>query len=259
MTEPKGHIEIYSQRFSLIVDDAGIEHVKVKDLCEPFGIDARAQQQRLERLPWAMSCKITGLRSNGRKHVFSCIPLRRVPMFFATLSPGHFGEEHRDAIVAMQVEAADAVAAYYIDGGTINPRASRSQLEQFAETLASYFRDEPTSEPIWPDAFVRRYAEWHGTIWKPGSRHPFSMRSANWFLYTMIFPSQVLEVIRSKGLAEGVRYHQMLTDAPRNYLAAKLELAAGIAEACRTEKQWRQTMARIHGKSVDDGSLEMFE
>lgn len=242
-------ISIHGHSFPILLDALGVEHVKVKDLCEPFELNVQAQTRRLEDAPWATLAKIASVRSSGKRTNFWCLPLRRVVMFFATLSPGHVSEAFRPILIAMQNEVSDAIDDYYRKGGAIRTSSTMAQLLELQEQIQALIRDIPLEDSIWPSEFVRQYAKWHHLSWQEGERQPFSMKAANWFFYEMIFPAHVLAVIRDKGLEAGARYHQILTDGPRDYVVRKLEVATVLALDCPTEKVWRDRMRRAFKKT----------
>ena len=245
----KQSITIHGHAFPLLVDGDGVEHVKLVSLSEPFGLDVDSQRKRLNATAWATPVKITSRRSDGKKTGFLCIPLEQVPMYFATLSPGHVNDEFRPALIAMQKDVAKAVGDYYLRGGAIRPGALPDQLRDLSAKIDEILRKEPLTDAVWPVAFVRRYEAWHGRTWKEGNPQPFSMKAANWFFYRMIFPREVLVVVRDRGLFEGCRYHQVLADAPRDYLQRELRIATVLAEECGSEVEWRQRMRRAYGKT----------
>ena len=96
---------------------------------------------------------------------------------------------------------------------------------------------------------MKRYEAWHGRLWQEGDSQPFSMKAANWFFYEMIFPAEVLAVIRERGLREACRYHQVLADAPRDYLQRELRIATVLADECGSETEWRRRMRRAYRKT----------
>jgi hypothetical protein len=242
----------HGHEFPVVLDKDGVEHVTLVALCEPLGLKVDAQRRRVSETGWGRLLKIGSVRSNGKKALFWCLPLRRVPMFFATLSPGHVPEEVRPALIAMQNESADAIADYYLHGGAVRPSALPAQLLDLHAKIEEILRETPLDDAIWPPAFVKRYEAWHGRVWRKGDRPPYSMKAANWFFYEMIFPPEVLAVIRTRGLKEGCRYHQVLTDGPRDYLQRELRIATVLAGECSSETEWRHRMRRAYGKTKSD-------
>jgi hypothetical protein len=247
--------------FPLIRDADQVEHVKVFDLCAPFGLKPGTQTERLKNQAWARPRVIGSRRSDGKLTKFSCIPLESVPMFFATLDASRVNATHRPQLVEMQREVARALADYYLHGGAVRPTAMPSQLLDLRARIDEILRPVPATDPVWPARFTKRYEAWHGRAWQPGDPQPFSMKAANWFFYEMVFPRDVLAVIRARGLEEGVRYHQVLADVPRDYLGRQLDIAAVLADECGSETEWRKRMRRVYGRTKADllgqGSLSL--
>jgi hypothetical protein len=123
----------------------------------------------------------------------------------------------------------------------------------FTLFLREGLRLERATDYIWPDRFVAQYCKWNGIEWKSGQRHPLSMKNANGFFYQMVFPPHILAVIRDKRLSFGekCRVHQTMTDKPREWLRAQLDIAVAFAETSISEQQWRRKMARFYGKDAN--------
>ncbi|AMS03208.1 hypothetical protein SEA_NYMPHADORA_49 [Gordonia phage Nymphadora] len=58
---------------------------------------------------------------------------RTFTMWLATIDPSRVSETARPIIEAFQAEAADALDAYFHEGGAINPNASEDQLSRLAQ------------------------------------------------------------------------------------------------------------------------------
>lgn len=254
-------LAVQGMTFQVLLDTKGEEHVKVADLCAPFGLAVNSQRERVKGLVWARGTLIVSVRSSGKSAEFFCIPVRKVGMFFATLDPSRIKAEHREGLERFQDEISDAVHDYIAKGGAIRPGASVLQLEEIRDFVTKLLRDVPRTTPAWPDAFVKRYGAWNGFVWRTGDRHPFSMQSANWFFYTMIFPPEVLAIIKARGLEDGCRYHQVLEDKPHTYLRDQLDIATRIANDCGSEAAWRARMRLWYGKTAEliagQGALDL--
>jgi hypothetical protein len=242
-------IPIGGKDFPIVLDKDGTEHVKLRELCEPFGLSDKSQRDRLKHHAWARGVMIGTRRSDGKRATFLCLPLRRVPMFFATLDASRVNATFRPALVRMQDVVADAIDDYYRNGGAVRAEALPEQLRALKLKIDEILRVEPATDFVWPAAFCKRYEAWHGRRWSAGDPQPFSMRSANRFFYEMIFPPEILAIVRERGLDEGCRYHQTLNDAPRDYLRRNLDVATKLAEECGSESEWRARMRRWHGKT----------
>lgn len=133
--------------------------------------------------------------------------------------------------------------------GVVRPNAE----DWFVSFMRDGLRKVPATDSIWPPRFVSQYCRWNGIAWKEGQRHPFSMQSANGFFYSMIFPTEVVRIIREKGLDAGCKHHQTLTNKPRGYLSAQLDVSVAIAQSSISEKQWRRRMLAFYGKDKNTG------
>ena len=91
-------ITIHNHVFGIVRDNDGVEHVTLTALCEPFGLKVDGQRSRMAATSWGTLHKIWSRRSDGKNTAFWSLPLRRVPMFFATLSPGHVDPDRRAAL-----------------------------------------------------------------------------------------------------------------------------------------------------------------
>ncbi len=244
-----GDLVICEKSFPVLFDKDGVEHVTLRDLCEPFGLDQGSQGVRLKKSGWAKVAIITTFRSGGKRYPVPCLPLKSVPMFFASLEPARVNAGFRSALITMQSESTDALYNYYARGGAIRREAPLRQLLELQKILEEFIRDVPAVDFIWPPALMKRYEAWHGRPWKAGDRPPFSMKAANGFFWRMVFPPAVLAVLREKGLEEACRFHQVLTDEPRGYVRRCLDVATKLAEDSSTEVEWRARMRRWFGKT----------
>jgi P22_AR N-terminal domain len=244
--------KVCGQEFTVLLDDAGEEHVKVSELAEKAGLGRVSQQERVSGARWARCRKIRHRGSDGKEREFLCIPVKKTVMFYATLEPSRASAEFRPILERFQDEISDAVHDYIANGGAVRPSASTEQLRRLSDHIGELLRDRPAEDAIWRPGFVARYAKWHGLKWSPGERHPASMRSANHFFYQMIFEPEVYDVVREQAFEWICKYHQTIKDKPRDYVRTQLETAEKIAEECDTEKSWRTRMRRWYKKTKAD-------
>lgn len=101
----------------------------LKPLAEALGLDADSQAQKLRGRSWAVTTKIAGTGADGKTYQMLGLDRRTLTMYLATLNENRVSDEVRPALVALQAEAADALDAYWHDGGAINPRATEDQLD----------------------------------------------------------------------------------------------------------------------------------
>lgn len=111
-----------------ILDDRPV--VSVRHACEVAGIDPDTQARKLKRTSWATTVIMTGVAADGRSRDLLMIDRRTFTMWLATIDAGRVSAAARPIIEAFQAEAADALDAYFNDGGAINPRATTDQLDR---------------------------------------------------------------------------------------------------------------------------------
>lgn len=106
--------------------------VSLRHACESIGIDTENQRKKLDGKSWAVAVLITATGSDGKSYQMTMIDRRTFTMWLATIDANRVSSEARPVIEAFQAEAADALDAYFNEGGAINPRATEDQLDHLA-------------------------------------------------------------------------------------------------------------------------------
>ncbi|MFI5434450.1 phage antirepressor N-terminal domain-containing protein [Rhodococcus baikonurensis] len=101
----------------------------LKPMCESVGIDYSNQLKKLRSKSWATVVLSTTVGADGRSREMIMIDRRTIPMWLAGIDENRVKEEARPILVALQAEAADALDAYFHEGGAINPNATVNQLD----------------------------------------------------------------------------------------------------------------------------------
>lgn len=113
----------------LTVEVGGKPHVVLKPAFEAIGLAADRQISKVQQQPWACTA-VTAVQIPGddqsRKVVTADI--RTFLMALATIPASRVAEHVRPTLIAYQSEVADAIEAYWTQGGAINPRATDEQL-----------------------------------------------------------------------------------------------------------------------------------
>jgi hypothetical protein len=104
----------------------------LKPMCESVGIDYSNQLKKLRSKSWATIVLSTTVGADGRSREMAMIDRRTIPMWLAGIDENRVKEEARPILIALQSEAADALDAYFHDGGAINPNATVDQLDVIA-------------------------------------------------------------------------------------------------------------------------------
>lgn len=124
------------QVMATLVD--GKPMVSPRHVCDVAGLDYTAQLRRLNRTSWATVAMTTTVAADGKKRELALIDRRTFTMWLATIDTARVkSDETRSVIEAFQAEAADALDAYFNEGGAINPRASEDQLDRLARQAHS--------------------------------------------------------------------------------------------------------------------------
>lgn len=117
------------------MSDEGKPLVSIRHICESLGIDRKAQQDKLKSKTWARGVMIPLRDSAGRVQEMHMIDRRTMTMWLATIDTNRIKEESRPLLEAFQNEAADALDAYFHEGGVINPNATAGQLDRIGAQL----------------------------------------------------------------------------------------------------------------------------
>jgi hypothetical protein len=109
---------------------AGQPHIVLKPAIEDLGLSYAAQYRKLQTRSWA-SVAQTAMQMPGddqvRNHL--TVPVRTFLMLLANVNENRVAEAIRPTLIAFQNETADAIEAYWTQGGAINPRATEDQLD----------------------------------------------------------------------------------------------------------------------------------
>jgi hypothetical protein len=104
--------------------------VALKPMCDAIGIDDRSQRRKLQAKSWATGVITTSVAEDGKSREMYMVDRRTMTMWLATLDENRVNEDARPTVVAFQNEAADALDAYFHEGGAINPAATEDQLDR---------------------------------------------------------------------------------------------------------------------------------
>lgn len=112
---------------TVLVD--GAPHIVLKPAVEELGLDYSTQVRKLKGRSWAVMGSAPTAGADGKTYDMTVVPVRTFLMLLATVNENRVVEEHRPTLVAFQNETADAIEAYWTQGGAINPRATEDQLD----------------------------------------------------------------------------------------------------------------------------------
>lgn len=110
------------------MSDEGKPLVSLRHMCESIGLDVESQRKKLAGKSWARAVLSTATGSDGKSYKMHMIDRRTMTMWLATIEPSRVKPEARPMLEAFQNEAADALDAYFHEGGAINLNATDEQL-----------------------------------------------------------------------------------------------------------------------------------
>lgn len=111
----------------LAVELNGKPQIILKAAFEAIGLDADRQIAKVKRQPWAGTA-VTAVPTAGGIQQMVTSDVRTFLMALATIPASRVAEHIRPKLIAYQNEVADAIEAYWTQGGAINPRATEDQL-----------------------------------------------------------------------------------------------------------------------------------
>ena len=117
------------------VEHDGQPRVSVRHICESIGIDTRSQLRKLGRKPWAVVVNLTMTAADGKNYDTATVDRRTLTMWLATVDTNVVAESARPFLEQLQNEAADALDAYFNEGGAINPNATVEQTDRLTTEL----------------------------------------------------------------------------------------------------------------------------
>lgn len=111
----------------MAIQQDGTEWASPRHICDALGIAWQAQHRKLSTKKWATVTMMMTVAADGKNRETAMVDRRTLTMWLATIDAGRVAPEHREALEAYQSEAADALDAYFHQGGAINPRADEHQ------------------------------------------------------------------------------------------------------------------------------------
>lgn len=104
----------------------------LRPMCDAIGLSYAAQYRKLQGRSWATVALNATVAEDGKVREMVMIDRRTMTMWLATLDEKRVNDAARPVVIAFQAEAADALDAYFHDGGAINPNATEDQLDRLA-------------------------------------------------------------------------------------------------------------------------------
>ncbi|MFH9813031.1 phage antirepressor N-terminal domain-containing protein [Streptomyces olivaceus] len=113
----------------------GQPHIVLKPVVESLGLSYPAQSRKLKSRSWAVVAQTATTGADGKTYEMDVVPVRTFLMLLATVNEARVAEHVRPTLVAFQNETADAIEAYWTEGGAINPAATDDQLDALEQKI----------------------------------------------------------------------------------------------------------------------------
>lgn len=113
----------------------GQPHIVLRPAVEALGLSYPAQARKLRSRSWATVAQTATVADDGRVREMDAVPVRTFLMLLATVNENRVSEAARPVLVAFQNETADAIEAYWTQGGAISDRATDDQLAALEQQI----------------------------------------------------------------------------------------------------------------------------
>ena len=151
-----------------VVTHKGEPYAPIKPIVEDMGLDWRTQQRKItsNKNRWGMVIMTTPSASGNQDTL--CMPVRKLPAFFASINPNKVRPELRDRIRLYQDECDDALWNYWTKGqATQKPKAALPAVPQPT-------RQEQTATAL------ERFRTFQREFFKVGSELEHCLRDVYW-------------------------------------------------------------------------------
>lgn len=128
-------IRFHEDEILSVLGPDGRPHVVLRPAIEAIGIDYPTQLTKLRSRSWATVGKTYTVAEDGKTREMVTVDVRTFLMLLATVNEEKVSPEVKDRLIAYQAESADVIEGYWTRGGTVNPRASETQLAELAEDI----------------------------------------------------------------------------------------------------------------------------
>lgn len=110
-----------------VVEHNGQPYTPMKPIAEGMGLAWSPQRRKMADRFKSTMIELITVAEDGKQRSMTCLPLRKLPGWLNTVSPGKIkNPEVRARVIQYQNECDDALWAYWNEGIAINPRAAYS-------------------------------------------------------------------------------------------------------------------------------------
>lgn len=113
----------------------GQPHIVLKPAVEDLGLAYSPQLRKLKTRSWGVVTETVTTGADGKNYTMAVTTVRSFLMLLANVNENRVAEHLRPTLVAFQNETADAIEAYWTQGGAINERATDEQLDALQQQI----------------------------------------------------------------------------------------------------------------------------
>lgn len=114
----------------IAIEEDGTQWVSARHVCESIGLDWSRQRKKLDAKSWAVVALKATTGRDGKTYETTMVDRKTFTMWLATIETSRVKDKGaRCMIEQFQNEAADALDAYFNDGGAVNPRINVEQAQ----------------------------------------------------------------------------------------------------------------------------------
>jgi hypothetical protein len=121
-----------------ILEHEGEPYTPMRPIVEGMGLAWKPQFQKLmdHKKRWGVTILVTQLPGDIQRRDVTCMPIRKLPGFLATVSPNKVRPEIRDRIIAYQDECDEVLWRHWTQGHAQNDRGASRDLTRQTKLFA---------------------------------------------------------------------------------------------------------------------------
>jgi hypothetical protein len=209
----------------------GQPHVIVKPAIDDLGLAYSPQLRKLKARSWGTVTETVTVAEDGKARTMAATTVRSFLMLMANVNENRVAESVRPTLIAFQNETADAIEAYWLHGGAVNPKASLPQLDTLKERVES--QREARLREMSDYRAVTRAISGAG-----GDREDY--RDVQDFIYLELFGMSAETIRKRQPQVNGKRYKR----DSRHGKSGEL-IKSGVAKDYLTEAQLKRLDAMV--------------
>ncbi|AOM39558.1 phage antirepressor N-terminal domain-containing protein [Xenorhabdus hominickii] len=116
-------------------------YVPMRPIVEGMGLAWQSQLEKIKQRFKSTITEIVIVAADGKKREMTCLALRKLAGWLATISPNKVKPEIRGKVIRYQDKCDDVLYEYWTKGVVVNPR-KRSVMEELNQACAELKRDK---------------------------------------------------------------------------------------------------------------------